>query len=167
MGELEMTTKESRNLYAAIVVLAALLVIVSSVAGLYYYQYSQVSSQNSTYVSELNKLDVKYFSSTLIDYGNGTREWNNVTNVLPGTNFYVETQIITSGNINATYYPQYQSHFVTAINNVGDSNTLSWLLWTYNSTASWQEAQVGPDQLQVFNGSVYAWAYCGANCTSP
>jgi hypothetical protein len=160
-------TRTSRNLYVAVAVLVALLVIVSTIAGLYYYQYSQAQAQNSTYVSELNRLNVKYLSDVLIDYGNGTRHWFNVTNVQPGTNFYVETQVITGGQINATYYPQYQSHFVTALNNVGNTNSLYWLLWTYNKTALWQQASAGPDLLPVFNGSIFAWSYCGANCTQP
>jgi hypothetical protein len=150
-----------------ITILVALLVIVSTVVGLYYYQYSQAEAQNSTYVSELNHLNVKYFSNIFIDYGNGTKHWFNVTNVQPGTNLYVETQIIAGGQVNATYYPQYHSHFVTAINNLGDTNSLYWLLWTYNKTALWQQAGSGPDLLSVSNGSIYAWSYCGANCTQP
>jgi len=162
-----LANRPSRNLYAAITVLVALLVIVSTIAGLYYSEFSQASAQNSTYVSELNRLDVKYISSVLIDYGNGTKVWYNSTNVQPGTNLYVETQVITGGQINATYYAQYQSHLVTAINNVEDTSSLYWLLWTYNKTALWQQAQVGPDLLPMNNESVYAWSYCGANCTQP
>ena len=158
---------QSRSFYGLIAVLVAIIVIVSSIAGLYYYQYSQVASENSTYVSELNQLNVKYLSNLLIDFGNGTRTWYNTTNVQPGTNLYVETQIIAKGEVNATYYPQYQSHFVTAIFNVGNTNTMYWLLWTYNKTASWQQAPVGPDELQVTNDSVFAWSLCSGNCTSP
>lgn len=151
----------------AITVLVALLVIVSSLAGVYYVQYNKAEAQNSTYVSELNQANVRYDSSVLIDYGNGTRNWFNVTNVQPGTNFYVETEIIAGGQVNSTYYPQYGSHLVTAINGVGNTNSLYWLLWTYNSTALWQQASVGADQLPVTNGSIFAWSYCGANCTQP
>jgi hypothetical protein len=158
---------QPRTLYGLIAVLVAIIVIVSSLAGLYYYQYGQVVSENSTYVQELNQLNVKYLSNVLIDYGNGTRRWYNTTNVQPGTNLYVETQIIAGGNVNATYYPQYQSHFVTAIFNVGNTKTMYWLLWTYNKTESWQQASVGPDQLQVTNDSIFAWGFCGGNCTSP
>jgi hypothetical protein len=158
---------QSRSFYGLIAVLLAIIVIVSSIAGLYYYQYSQVASENSTYVSELNQLNVKYLSNVLIDFGNGTRNWHNVTNVQPGTDLYVETQIITKGDVNATYYSQYQSHFVTAILNVGNTKTMYWLLWTYNKTASWQQASVGPDELQVTNDSVFAWSFCSGNCTSP
>lgn len=158
---------QTRTLYGIIGLLVAVIVVVSGIAALYYFQYSQAESANQTYVSELRVAGTTYQSSVLIDYGNGTRKWFNDTKVEPGWNLYVMTKIITNGHVNATYYPQYQSHFVNAIYNVADTNSLNWLIWTYNRTASWQQAQVGPDQLPMNNGSVYAWTYCGSNCTAP
>ena len=158
---------QTRSFYGILAVLVALLIIVTSIAGLYYYQYSQAEAQNSTYVSQLKQLNVKYDSNIFVDYGNGTSHWYNVTNVQPGSNLYVETEIIANGQVNATYYPEYESHLVTAINNVGNTNSLYWLLWTYNKTASWQMASTGPDLLPVTNNSIFAWSYCGANCSQP
>jgi hypothetical protein len=162
-----LTARPARGLYIVVVVLVGLLVIVSTIAGLYYYQYSQAEAQNSTYVTELNRANVRYLSNIFVDYGNGTKHWYNVTNVEPGTNLYVETEVVSGGNVNSTYYPQYQSHLVTAINGVGNTNSLYWLLWTYNRTSMWQEAASGPDLLPVSNNSIFAWSYCGANCTQP
>jgi len=158
---------QTRSFYGILAVLVALLIIVTSIAGLYYYQYSQAEAQNSTYVSQLKQLNVKYDSNIFVDYGNGTSHWYNVTNVQPGTNLYVETEIIANGQVNATYYPEYESHLVTAINNVGNTNSLYWLLWTYNKTSLWQMASTGPDLLPVTNNSIFAWSYCGANCSQP
>jgi hypothetical protein len=162
-----MSANRSRTLYGVIVVLVALLVIASSIAGLYYVQYTQELAANSTYVQQLKAANVTYNANLLLDYGNGTRTWFNNTKVLPGTNVYIETQIVTGGRINATWYPQYSSHFVTAIFNVGSTSSLYWLLYTYNKTAAWQQAPVGPDGLQAYNNSVYVWIYCGSNCTAP
>jgi hypothetical protein len=100
-------------------------------------------------------------SNILIDFGNGTSDWFNNTSVEPQWNLYVASLVITHGNLNATYYPAYSEHFVTGIDGVQNSNTKFWFLWTYNSTSSWQVAQVGPDLLPTYNGSVYAWTYCG------
>jgi hypothetical protein len=158
---------QSRSFYGIFAVLVALLIITSSIAGLYYYQYTQAEALNSTYVSQLKQLNVKYNSNIFVDYGNGTSHWYNVTNVQPGSNLYVETEIIANGQVNATYYPEYESHLVTAINNVGNTNSLYWLLWTYNKTALWQMASTGPDLLPVTNNSIFAWSYCGANCSQP
>lgn len=158
---------QTKTLYGIVALLLAFALIVSGVAVFYYYQYNQAESENRTYVNQLKQLNVKYLSDILIDYGNGTKTWYNNTQVDPDWNLYVVTQIITSGHVNATYYPQYDSHFVTAIYNVANTKSDYWLLWTYNSTASWQMAQVGADQLMMYNDSVYAWTYCGANCARP
>jgi hypothetical protein len=158
---------QTKILYGTIAMLLAFALIISGVAVLYYYQYNQAESANQTYVRQLKQLNVKYFSNILIDYGNGTKTWYNNTKVDPGWNLYVTTQLITNGHINATYYPQYGSHFITAIYNVANTKTNYWLLWTYNSTAAWHMAQVGSDQLKMYNGSVYAWTYCGADCAKP
>jgi hypothetical protein len=160
-------TVQNKTLYGIIAILIAIVVIVSSVAVLYYYQYNQAESSNQTYVQQLRKLNVKYLSDILIDYGNGTRAWYNDTKVEPGWNLYVTMQLITNGKMNATYYPVYSSHFVTSIFNVANTKTEYWLIWTSNATSSWQMAQVGPDQLLMYNGSEYAWTYCGSNCTAP
>lgn len=156
-----------RTLYGVVAILVALVLLTSGASAYYYSQYNQVASENQTYVQQLRQLSVKYSSHILIDFGNATRIWYNDTKIEPGWNLYVVTQIITNGHINATYYPQYSSHFVTAIYNVANTKNEYWLLWTYNATASWQMAQVGADQLQVYNGSVYAWTYASCNPTCP
>lgn len=160
-------TLQTKTLYGIVALLLAFALVVSSVAVMYYYDYNNAESENQTYANQLKQLNVKYLSSVLIDYGNGTKMWYNNTKVDPSWNLYVATQVITAGRVNATFYPQYNAHFVTAIYDVANTKSEYWLLWTYNSTASWQMAQVGADQLKMYNGSVYAWTYCGAECPRP
>jgi hypothetical protein len=152
---------QTKTLYGVVAILLAVLIVASSFATLYYFQYTKEVSANSTYVQELDRYGVRYISDILLNFGNGTQQWNNNTVVEPGWNLYVTTQVIVHGQLNATYYPEYGSHLITAIYNVANSNTESWFLWTYNSTASWQTAQYGPDDIIVTNNSVYAWTYCG------
>ena len=97
----------------------------------------------------------------LFDFGNGTRVWHNDTAVQPGWNFYIETVLLTKGDIVAQWYPQYGEHLVTGIQGVGNTQSKFWFLWTYNAT-SWQKAPAGADLLIVSNGSMYAWTFCGA-----
>jgi len=155
-----------RTLQGIVVVLVAVVLIVSGLAAYYYSQYNQVESENSTYVQQLRQLDVDYSSHILIDFGNGTRVWFNDTKFQPGLNLYAATEVITDGHINSTYYPEFSSHLVTAIYNIGNAGNDYWGIWTYNSTASWQMAPVGADQLQVYSGSVFAWTY-GPNESPP
>ena len=141
-----------------------MLIIVSSVGGLYYVKYSQVSSDNSIYLRQLDQLNVKYDADILIDYGNGTYTWHNDTSVQPGSNLYAATVLVADGYVNATCC-EFGSHFVTGIGGIQNSNSESWWLWTYNGTASWQVAQVGPDEITILNGSVFAWTFCGMTST--
>lgn len=110
-----------------------------------------------------------YSGDVLISFGNGTQHWYNGTQWQPGWNFYVATVLITNGNLQAQWYPPGTfgvgtpgEHFVKGIDGISNSGTQYWWLWTYNDTASWQVAPVGPDLLPVYNGSVFAWTYCGA-----
>ena len=102
-----------------------------------------------------------YAADILVDFGNGTSLWYNNTHVQPGWNMYTETVVLSHGDLQAQWYPVYQEHLLTGIDGIPDSQSMSWFLWTYNKTASWQPSQVGADLLQVYNGSVIAWTYCG------
>lgn len=123
------------------------------------------SANNVTLSENIQPVQVSLLTSNILIYfDNGTADWFNNTSVEPGWNFYVATLVVTNGNVNATCC-EFGSHFVTGIDGVLNSNSLGkyWFLWTYNSTSSWQVAQVGADQLVMFNGSIYAWTYCKAD----
>lgn len=106
---------------------------------------------------------IVYEVSVLVDYGNGTRHWYNDTRVQPGWNGYVVTLVLLNGDVAGTWYPQYGEHFVTGVGGLSNSQTDFWFLLTYNKTASWQVAQVGADEIPIFNGTVFAWTYCPEN----
>jgi hypothetical protein len=125
----------------------------------------ELSQLWSQYLSLKPAKSSLYIADILLDFGNGTRHWFNGTQVQPGWNMYIATVVFSNGNLRAQWYPQYQEHFVSGIDGVSDSNSVYWFLWTYNSTASWQVAQVGADDLPVYNGSVFAWTYCGESAS--
>ncbi|MHB8568356.1 MAG: hypothetical protein ACYC7D_15410 [Nitrososphaerales archaeon] len=166
--------QRSRSVYGIIVLLLALLIITATVGAYFYYQYTQEVSVSNNYLKELQAANPLIISNIFMDFGNGTQHWYNNTRVQPGWNLYVATLSLTNGNVNATLYgPPLNEHFVTGIDGVQNSKTTSWFLWTWNSTASWQVANVGPDLLRMYNQSVYAWTFCGMDsnynptCTPP
>jgi hypothetical protein len=133
-------------------------------------------SNNLTISEQARAVPVSILNADILIYfDNGTADWYNNTSIQPSWNFYDATLVVTGGNVVATWYPEYSSHYVTAIDGVSNDNAKNtyWFLWTYNATSSWQSAQVGPDELPMYNGSVYAWTYCGENsqyvptCTPP
>jgi len=130
--------------------------------------YAQASAQLSSLWASYLKLKPAsvhvYSADILLNFGNGTRHWYNNTQVQPGWNFYTATIVLTNGNVQATWYPSFGEHLVNAIDGVSSTKTSYWSLWTYNSTALWQQASVGADDIPVYNGSVLAWTYCGQTC---
>ena len=144
-----------------IAVLVAIVIIVSSVGGLYYSKYNQVASDNSIYVSQLHQLGAKYTPNILIDYDNGTFVWYNDTSLAPGSNLYAATVLIMNGNVNASYSAEFGEHLVTGVGGVESTSTQFWWIWTFNATSSWQLAMLGVDELPITNGVVYAWTFCG------
>ena len=103
-----------------------------------------------------------FSANVVVDFGNGTKTWYNDTSVQPGWNLYVLTLILTSGRMDAQWYPQYGEHLVTGIDGLANSATLNraWFFWSWNATAKWQSPLVGADDLNVYNGSDFAWTYC-------
>jgi len=104
-----------------------------------------------------------YQVNILVDYGNGTRRWNNGTQVQPGWNGYVDTFVAFNGSVQATWYPNYGEHIVTGLQGISNTNSQYWFLLTYDRTLSWQVAQVGVDEIPIVNGTSFAWLFCSAN----
>jgi hypothetical protein len=106
----------------------------------------------------------------LVDFGNGTRRWYNNTSIQPGWNGYIVTLVLMNGRVQATWYPPGYfgaglpgAHFVSGIGGVSSTQTKFWFILTYSKTTSWQVAQVGADEIPIFNGTVFAWTFCSVN----
>jgi len=142
--------------------LVGAIAVVNTSLPIYQQASSQLSQLWGRYLSLKPASSSLYAADVLIDFGNGTRLWYNDTRVQPGWNMYVETVILTRGDLQAQWYPApLQEHLLTGIDGVSETQTMGWFLWTYNETASWQTSPVGADLLPVYNGSVIAWTYCG------
>ncbi|HEV2389487.1 MAG TPA: hypothetical protein VGS04_02065 [Nitrososphaerales archaeon] len=137
------------------------IAVVNTSLPIYQQASSQLSQLWGRYLSLKPAASSLYAADILIDFGNGTRVWYNDTQVQPGWNMYVESVVLSHGNLQAQWYPSYQEHLISAIDGVSDTETMGWFLWTYNATAAWQTSQVGADLLPVYNGSVIAWTFCG------
>jgi len=109
-------------------------------------------------VSEASTLSV----SIEINYGNGTLEWKNETQVPAGYTLFRITQEIVA--ITYSYYASAQpGHvFVDSINNEATNYTsnYSWI-WYYssNSGKTWVSGPVGCDAWLLTNGGIYKWNY--------
>lgn len=139
------------------------IALVNTSAPVYVQASKELNSLWQTYLALKPASTTVLKNNVLFDFGNGTRVWRNNTAIQPGWNLYIETVVLTNGKVVATWYPQYQSHFVAGIGGVSNTQTQFWFLWTYNKTSSWQPAQAGADQLVAYSNSVYAWTFCATD----
>jgi hypothetical protein len=154
----------TKVLYTIIVVLLAAMLISSTFAAFYLFQYNRAENNADVYLSELRSSSAStQRTSIMLDFGNGTLLWYNDTLVESGTNAYVATVMVA--HVSATWYPQYGEHFVTSIDNVTNSPQESWALWTHNGSLTWQVAQNGADLYQAIDGTVFAWTFCPLNAS--
>jgi len=127
----------------------------SQALGALWNQYLALASQSGT-------RPARYLASMLIEFGNGTTKSFKDASIQPGWNAYIATLAILNGSVQATWYPVYQEHYVTAIDGVYSGQTTAWFVWSLNG-ANWELAPTGADGIQVYNGTTFAWTLCGYN----
>jgi hypothetical protein len=126
--------------------------------------YGHLTNAEERYRNTIGALDdLSYSLDMLINYGNGTRIWYNGSRIPIGYNLYNATILLTQGDMKATYYPQFQAHFIEAINGVGgdsDKVSWSWIAWRFDkSLERWEPYEVSADQVVLGNGDTIAWHY--------
>jgi hypothetical protein len=124
----------------------------SQALGTLWNQYLALASKGGTGPA-------KYSASMFLEFGNGTKRSFTDEMMQPGWNAYTATLIILNGSVQATWYPVFQEHYVTAIEGVSGGRTTAWFVWSLNGT-NWVEAPIGADAIQVHNGTTFAWTLC-------
>ena len=117
-------------------------------------------SQYLVLASESGTKPATYSASMLIEFGNGTTKSFAGKATQPGWNAYIATLAILNGSVQAAWYPEYQEHFVTAIDGVSSGKSTAWFVWSLNGK-DWELAPTGADAVQVYNGTTFAWTLCG------
>jgi hypothetical protein len=125
----------------------------SQALGTLWNQYLALASASET-------SPARYSVSMLLEFGNGTRRSFADQMIQPGWNAYMATLVMLNGSVQATWYPGYQEHYVTAIDGVPSGRTTAWFVWSLNG-ANWELAPTGADAVQVHNGTTFAWTLCG------
>lgn len=129
-----------------------------------YYDLFSLSAlrEQELSISEATTLSV----NIEINYGNGTVEWHNETNVPCGYTLFELTQNLTV--ITYSYYALNEPGHVLidSINNVTSYTYssyawgYSWIWYYWNSNGKkWVSGPVGCDAWQLENGGIYRWNY--------
>ena len=131
--------------------------IVAFQAGAYYYYQRSSSTCPSPCRGSMVSVE------TLINYGNGTSQWINKTDVPSDWNFYQLTASIA--RVQATYYgPPTSEHLITGINGVQSSQQYFWSLWAIcEKSNAWIATNVGADAIHFTTYHALAWYYQATN----
>ena len=128
--------------------------------------YSNLVAVEERYDDTIESLDKISFSvDILFNYGNGTLVWHNGTRLPMGVNFYNVTVLVSDGRLDATYYPEYQSHFILSINGVGvgddpDKLYWAWIAWFFDQElGEWMHYDVSVDMVYPKEGDTLAWYF--------
>jgi len=137
--------------YIILILIATIIVVVQG--GAYYYYQRSTSTCPSPCPASLVSVE------TLINYGNGTSQWINKTNVPSNWNFYQLTASISK--VQATYYgPPTSEHYVTGINGVQSNPHYFWSLWVLcKRSNAWSVSTVGADEIYFTTFHTVAWYY--------
>lgn len=114
-----------------------------------YYQKFQNAQQNYTSIREsVIKVNVR------IDYGNGTVTTNDAY-LAPKTTVF--DALKTVAGVNATYWQEYQSWLIDAINNVvsNENDNNRWWVFSVNG----EHALVSADAYELRDGDNIEWTY--------
>ena len=146
---------QHKAFFSITILFAAIIVAVQGSAYYYYQKSNRVCPspcQGSTTAVQ-----------TLINYGNGTSQWLNRTNVPSNWNFYDLTNNITK--VQATYYgPPTSEHLVTGINGVLSNGQYFWSLWAVcQKSSAWIATGMGADAIHFTTYHTLAWYFQATN----
>ena len=98
--------------------------------------------------------------SLLVHLNEDDERWFRDVEVSKGTNAYEFTELVTEGDMDATWYPAYRTHFVDAIMGLKNANPNFWLIYQWSeSQGQWEPLSVGADRFSLMDDDVLAWAY--------
>ncbi len=103
-----------------------------------------------------------------INYGNGTAQWFNSTQVPQGYTLFNATKQIA--RLEATYYASFNDYFITGINGVRNDAVrgIYWIIWVYDLTSrTYKIPDVGANHIVLKSGDTIQWYYEDTNQYPP
>lgn len=98
-----------------------------------------------------------------INYGNGTIHWFNNTEAKSGDTMLDVTEQVA--DVNYTSYPT--GAFVTALDNVEQTTTKSWIWWTWTAQFGWSLSSVGSDKYVLGDNETAYWYFVDTSTWPP
>jgi hypothetical protein len=90
-----------------------------------------------------------------INYGNGTVQWFNETEVRSGDTFLDVTKQVAIANYTDYGY----GSLVNSINDVNSTSSEAWIWWIWNQQFGWSQGPVASDKYVLGNNETAYWYY--------
>ena len=101
-----------------------------------------------------------YAVSMLIESGPNDARWFRDVQVPQGFDAYQVTELVTEGELEATWYASLRSHYVESILGLKSQGDNSWIIFLWDEfEEQWAPLPVGADWFSVKDGHTLAWAY--------
>ena len=98
-------------------------------------------------------------ASVLVEPSADAARWFRDVEVPAGTDGYELLEAVTEGDLEAEWFPEFRSHFVTGILAAAAEGSAFWGVFVWNETnGSWEPLPVGADLFSVKDGHVMGWA---------
>ena len=98
-------------------------------------------------------------ASILVEPSPGDARWFRDVEVDAGTDGYELLDAATDGQLEADWFPQYRSHFVTSLLGTPSDGSRFWLTFVWDEPSeAWQPLPIGADLFSVKDGHVLGWA---------
>ena len=140
-----------RNKWMIIAMLLACWALAASfTAGYYWLKYADIEDRIG---------GVLIYVNIGIDYGNGTRTFQNDTKTLTGATLFDVTKQVSD----VTYQVGMFGTEVISIDNVSKQGSFGWTYWIWNSTSQvWSIVWENADAFKVANRETFMWYYQNA-----
>ncbi len=97
-------------------------------------------------------------ASLMVQINENDLRWFRNVEAPKGLDAYEFTELVTKGDLKATWYPVYRSHFVQGIFGVENQGPRYWTIYVWNEgQEGWEPLPVGADLYAVKDGHVLAW----------
>ena len=98
-------------------------------------------------------------ASVLVEPSADGARWFRDVEVPKGTDGYELLEAVTEGDLQAEWFPEFRSHFVSGILGVAPEGSAFWGVFVWNETnGGWEPLPVGADLFSVKDGHVMGWA---------
>ena len=106
--------------------------------------------------------------SVLVEPAADEARWFRDVEVPKGTDGYELLEVVTEGDLAAEWYPEFRSHFVSAVFGTAPQGDGFWGVFVWNETnGSWEPLPVGADLYSLKDGHVMGWAIVEFDPDSP